>query len=823
MADTLDLDTPLNENSERPDDLLRAVKRELYGQGALIMFIPFRSLEDLYGPNDNNWWQAYLRHKPTLAENPKSIAVLGNMQNYYESFCRTGKNSTEPEFPNDVNQHRQQEEDAENEENAALDLLEGEQALQNAETNDSVQSIEDPLVSKLASFHDSLFTVKTIDSAASVTFQQAKAAVNLLPPKNKKKGFSLPGRARVNFETPETQEDEQAIEPKRARLDYSIGTRVELLAKIEEALLEANFIPSPTDGSAPIRMEANFPKMSEHSKHWTLNQKQHFSFVLIAAALLKHIFDANRPDHAQLATQMGEISTNIENYLSSILPQTGQLILYLGGSGGTGKSRVIQAFVDFARRWHSVASHVICASSGVAAILIGGCTLNTAIGIAINLNPPDPNNDHIQAWSEVGVMILDEFSMVNPALFALSDSRLRKMKTRLDKPFGGVHIVLCGDFYQLPPVGSSLIKPPSQQENAKDKYASLSMVGRHLWKTVLTDVIELLENLRQTDKPYAAALERWRINQPTLEDIISVNSRNVTNLDPILECPPPQTITAVSQNNSREAGLQYFVKRINDSAPGICIENLDWRTRGILLIRAHVSQKENHSKVRPQQENYIRGLSDKRLGFPGNLVCIIGAPYMVTLNEDVSKAVANGTMCFLNDVVLRDEAQVRIHRTRDGTQMHAVYADEVLCLLFSHRLAEFKSTLTFDSLPPGCFPIVTTSKGIRCQLGKQNNTFCVKLEQFPCTLAFILTGHKLQAQTLISIILGAVSAIHQYGTTGWLYVVLSRVRTLSGLFLLVKLSEDITKYKPRTIVMKEMERLRSIEAKTLLRLQLTSL
>ena len=207
MADTLDLDTPLNENSERPDNLLRAVKRELYGQGALIMFIPFRSLEDLYGPNDNNWWQAYLRHKPTLAENPKSIAVLGNMQNYYESFCRTGKNSTEPEFPNDVNQHRQQEEDAENEENAALDLLEGEQALQNAETNDSVQSIEDPLVSKLASFHDSLFTVKTIDSAASVTFQQAKAAVNLLPPKNKKKGFSLPGRARVNFETPETQED----------------------------------------------------------------------------------------------------------------------------------------------------------------------------------------------------------------------------------------------------------------------------------------------------------------------------------------------------------------------------------------------------------------------------------------------------------------------------------------------------------------------------------------------------------------------------------------------------------------------------------------
>ena len=389
----------------------------------------------------------------------------------------------------------------------------------------------------------------------------------------------------------------------------------------------------------------------------------------------------------------------------------------------------------------------------------------------------------------------------------------------MNKPFGGVHVVLCGDFYQLPPVGSSLIKAPNAQENAKDKYAALSMVGRHLWKTILTDVIELIENLRQTDKPFAAALERLRINQPSSDDLISYNSRHVDNLDPLLRCPPPHTITAVSQNTSREAGIRYFVKRINDSAPGICSENLDWRTRGILLIRANITKREKHSIVRPQQENYIRGLSEKRLGFPGNLICIVGAPYMVTLNTDVSKAVANGTMCFLNDVVLRDNAQVRIHKTTDGVEMHSVFADEVYCLLFTHRLAMFKSTLTFESLPPGCFPVVPTTKGIRCQLGKQDKTFSVKLEQFPCTLAFILTGHKLQAQTLISIILGAVAPIHQYGSTGWIYVVLSRVRTLSGLFLLVKLNEDATKYKPRLTVMKEMERLRAIEITTLHRLQ----
>lgn len=48
LADTLDLDTHQEENSERPEDVQRAVKRELYTQGTLIMFKPFRAIEDLY-------------------------------------------------------------------------------------------------------------------------------------------------------------------------------------------------------------------------------------------------------------------------------------------------------------------------------------------------------------------------------------------------------------------------------------------------------------------------------------------------------------------------------------------------------------------------------------------------------------------------------------------------------------------------------------------------------------------------------------------------------------------------------------------------------
>ena len=77
----------------------------------------------------------------------------------------------------------------------------------------------------------------------------------------------------------------------------------------------------------------------------------------------------------------------------------------------------------------------------------------------------------------------------------------------------------------------------------------------------------------------------------------------------------------------------------------------------------------------------------------------------------------------------------------------------------------------------------------------------------------------MRCKVKLSIILGGVAPIHQYGTTGWIHVVLSRVRTLSGVFLLVKLCEDVTKYRTRLVGMKEMERLRAIGKATLHRLQ----
>ena len=177
-----------------------------------------------------------------MDENKKTVAILNNIQNHYESFCRSGNNLTEPTFPNDINIHQQRDEvNVGDEENTALDLLEDEQSLQAAEASDVANSIEDPLVSKLALFQESLFSIAPENpTTARVTYQEAKAAASLLPNRKKKQVFSLPGLARVDVDL---LENDTPNEPKEVKLDYFIGTRVDLLSKIEEALLQTNFIP----------------------------------------------------------------------------------------------------------------------------------------------------------------------------------------------------------------------------------------------------------------------------------------------------------------------------------------------------------------------------------------------------------------------------------------------------------------------------------------------------------------------------------------------------------------------------------------------------
>lgn len=414
-------------------DAERTERREYYGQAVLICFYPFRCIEDLRNEGQS-WWDAFLEREDELLADPKTTDILKNLQEWHESFCRASRNTEELHLHveqeiEDCEEDKGTDEESEIDEDEAFDQLAEEATETTHHLVDVLSSLGSKNPLKLKPIPEKRFEVSS---------ERATQAIQDMPKKRSRNSFVLPTRAKLgNQENPGRTTENDAI------LDDNCKTpRVDLMENLAKALRDSRHLVPLSDGNEPEVLEPNFPSIQEHSQHWTLNEKQHASFTLSAAALLKHIWTANEQDPSVNGYKFSKLSEEIKIHLSDIFNNNEQLIMYLGGAGGTGKSRVVQALVDFARRWHSSASVVITASTGIAAVLVGGCTVHCALGVQLSMNPPKPSRSQCEAWSEVGVLFIDEFSMIKQHFFDMLDTRLKKLKDRPDLPFGGVHLIL---------------------------------------------------------------------------------------------------------------------------------------------------------------------------------------------------------------------------------------------------------------------------------------------------------------------------------------------------------------------------------------------
>ncbi len=124
--------------------------------------------------------------------------------------------------------------------------------------------------------------------------------------------------------------------------------------------------------AAQVDVKTDFPTIGAVSRHFTLNLQQHKAFVLMSACLLEGLLGDVPEDKEPLVTAAHSI---VERIL--VHNDETQLRFFLSGPAGTGKSRVINALVDFARRWKCADSLVLTATSGIASVLIQGQTYHS--------------------------------------------------------------------------------------------------------------------------------------------------------------------------------------------------------------------------------------------------------------------------------------------------------------------------------------------------------------------------------------------------------------------------------------------------------------
>jgi ATP-dependent exoDNAse (exonuclease V) alpha subunit len=157
--------------------------------------------------------------------------------------------------------------------------------------------------------------------------------------------------------------------------------------------------------------------------------------------------------------------------------------VFLTGAAGCGKSRTIQAITTMleAKR----IPYGLTASTGAAAVLIGGKTLHSYLGIGLGDKPAEYYLDDLppkkrSALKRLKVLIIDEISMISQELFEFISEYLQLLRNN-EALFGGVQLVLCGDFFQLPPVKASFC------------------FKSELWKALQLECIQLTHNFRQAD------------------------------------------------------------------------------------------------------------------------------------------------------------------------------------------------------------------------------------------------------------------------------------------------------------------------------------
>ena len=176
--------------------------------------------------------------------------------------------------------------------------------------------------------------------------------------------------------------------------------------------------------------------------------------------------------------------------------------VFLTGEPGSGKTHTVNSYVRYLRAAKIRAA--VTASTGIAATHLGGVTIHSWSGIGIKKNLSKMDVDRIAATEylakrivKTAVLIIDEVSMLDGAVLNSVDQVCREVK-RSDEPFGGMQVVLVGDFFQLPPV--------SRVGEEAAEFAFMAST----WANLKPLVCYLSEQHRQEDQQFLRILTSLR-------------------------------------------------------------------------------------------------------------------------------------------------------------------------------------------------------------------------------------------------------------------------------------------------------------------------
>lgn len=423
--------------------------------------------------------------------------------------------------------------------------------------------------------------------------------------------------------------------------------------------------------------------------------------------------------------------------------------LFISGPGGVGKSHVIKLLQQDTLKILKRTTYfepddtviLITAPTGTAAFGVGGMTIHTALGFGFSSNiTADKLNSLRMILERLYVLIIDEISMVSSQMLQKINQRLQLIK-QSDELFGGVTVIAVGDLYQLKPVeGSFVFKQPSKTFN------SIVCPDTLFSRFVL---LELTKVMRQRDdQDFAEMLCRIRNGQVSPKDINVLQEKS--------RQPPPAPISSVVHTFATNKKVRAHNNQVLNLTETVVYSNP--------AIDSSMDIQTNH--LQHTIEDNDRPISDTA-NLETHLQICVGARVMITCNIDVSDGLVNGATGYVSHIItargIIDCILVKLESKNAGSEAKRANP---------HR-KDFPGTVAITRFEAQ-FPI---TKGARRQCNSRAIT--IKRRQFPLSLAWGCTIHKMQGMTVESIL---VDMSGQF-SPGQAYVALSRVKKLAGLHI----------------------------------------
>lgn len=418
--------------------------------------------------------------------------------------------------------------------------------------------------------------------------------------------------------------------------------------------------------------------------------------------------------------------------------KTGQNV-FLTGQAGAGKTYVLNQYLHYLRAREIAVA--VTASTGIAATHINGLTIHSwsGIGILDELTMKDVTRIKkrpviYERIKNTKVLIIDEISMLHRKQLDMVNHITQIIRENL-QPFGGLQLIVAGDFFQLPPIGRT-------EETNREKFAFMA----ESWLSANFQICYLSEQHRQQ-----LSLENDNTQLSLIDILNQIRSQQFNQYT-------MPTLLATAQHNLAESRTRLYTHNLNVNK--INEEELAKLT----------TQSMTYHSFSEGDEKLIDTLKKSMRNTP-ELTLKIGAKVMFIKNNSELN-VSNGTMG-----VVVDFAEIN----HEGQENHSLESNQQI----SNN--DNKENVLDNQSKKTKFPVIRLNDGREViaeydvwQIDDEEGDTLAAYYQIPLTLAWAITIHKSQGMTLDS----AEVDLSKTFENGQGYVALSRLKQLSGLRLL---------------------------------------